>query len=635
MARSQPRWIKDEHCARCFSCNATFTLFNRRHHCRLCGRIFCDTCTRRRTNIPSLLRCSEIASPPTAMNPRSFMESWFGGQQDASAQAKRVCDACYAKSQNLLGVQDYVKCIALVTSFGLLPVDWKRLACVSRTFRDTSRIICDEWTSVWHLIAVNARMTPLQKRLIEGMSWALDDHLNYLPLIDTQPQKSFACPRVNCCEIGCHVDCRRAPPIAPAIIDLVLGNWRARAIERILRSPETSKISCISLTNVLSSICSVDRFIVADLLIPLVTHMRSRFHAEDLAQRLYFGLRARDAPSAALFLKHMPAPIQKQIDQAITLVACICAVALAPRQAMENEAGKLPAEGAPLPHRPGVIVRRILYDNVKSRRSHTKPVVVPLLCQSQDRPEFVLCVMFKAETLLMDAAVLEFSTLFSQIARVQDHVQYDVLPVSKTSGLVYCVQGARTLGSLQRDCLTLQNWVCEHNQYETVGNLKRRFVESSAFATTSSLLLRYGDRHLDNLMLSKEGRLFHIDFTDHIMGHEPLGKYLFQNTFRVTQSMLDFMGGEQSRYYDHFKSRCVELYHTARQWTALLSTTLYPLSFDGYMTQLQISNHLESVFRPGNSTMEEARVEVSENIKSSSSQKTIDTLADMWHNMFQ
>eukprot|EP00929_Paragymnodinium_shiwhaense_P090832 TRINITY_DN50929_c0_g1_i1.p1 TRINITY_DN50929_c0_g1~~TRINITY_DN50929_c0_g1_i1.p1 ORF type:complete len:2238 (+),score=517.31 TRINITY_DN50929_c0_g1_i1:133-6846(+) len=39
------RWMPDEKCAQCFSCGTPFGVIKRRHHCRLCGQIFCHNCS--------------------------------------------------------------------------------------------------------------------------------------------------------------------------------------------------------------------------------------------------------------------------------------------------------------------------------------------------------------------------------------------------------------------------------------------------------------------------------------------------------------------------------------------------------------------------------------------------------------
>ncbi|KAI3684120.1 hypothetical protein L6452_33339 [Arctium lappa] len=42
---SRDFWMPDHSCRVCYECDSQFTLFNRRHHCRFCGRVFCAKCT--------------------------------------------------------------------------------------------------------------------------------------------------------------------------------------------------------------------------------------------------------------------------------------------------------------------------------------------------------------------------------------------------------------------------------------------------------------------------------------------------------------------------------------------------------------------------------------------------------------
>lgn len=62
-------WVPDEAVTKCTACRADFSAFNRRHHCRNCGDIFCDKCTQGRI-------------PLTA---------------EENAQPVRVCDRCMAE----------------------------------------------------------------------------------------------------------------------------------------------------------------------------------------------------------------------------------------------------------------------------------------------------------------------------------------------------------------------------------------------------------------------------------------------------------------------------------------------------------------------------------------------------------
>lgn len=65
--------MPDHSCRVCYECDSQFTLFNRRHHCRLCGRIFCAKCT---TN----------SIPAPFSSQRNSWDEW---------EKIRVCNYCY------------------------------------------------------------------------------------------------------------------------------------------------------------------------------------------------------------------------------------------------------------------------------------------------------------------------------------------------------------------------------------------------------------------------------------------------------------------------------------------------------------------------------------------------------------
>ncbi|KAL8211481.1 hypothetical protein R6Q57_005918 [Mikania cordata] len=46
-------WVPDEAVTKCTGCGSDFSAFNRKHHCRNCGDVFCDKCTRGRIALTS------------------------------------------------------------------------------------------------------------------------------------------------------------------------------------------------------------------------------------------------------------------------------------------------------------------------------------------------------------------------------------------------------------------------------------------------------------------------------------------------------------------------------------------------------------------------------------------------------
>ena len=57
-------WMPDRLCRHCYSCEAQFTVFRRRHHCRLCGQVFCAACSAYFINVSDQTTVDAAPSPP-------------------------------------------------------------------------------------------------------------------------------------------------------------------------------------------------------------------------------------------------------------------------------------------------------------------------------------------------------------------------------------------------------------------------------------------------------------------------------------------------------------------------------------------------------------------------------------------
>ena len=50
LSMSIPRWVPDKVVNNCLNCVKKFSFFKRKHHCRMCGNIFCSECCSNYTN---------------------------------------------------------------------------------------------------------------------------------------------------------------------------------------------------------------------------------------------------------------------------------------------------------------------------------------------------------------------------------------------------------------------------------------------------------------------------------------------------------------------------------------------------------------------------------------------------------
>jgi len=80
LKKGDPGWHDAEDVAECANCGAEFTEAKKRHHCRICGNVFCQSCTSKRLHLKS-----EAAKTKAK------------GSKQLAYKGDRVCNACYTK----------------------------------------------------------------------------------------------------------------------------------------------------------------------------------------------------------------------------------------------------------------------------------------------------------------------------------------------------------------------------------------------------------------------------------------------------------------------------------------------------------------------------------------------------------
>jgi len=56
-------WVEDTHIHECKACSVPFGLLRRKHHCRVCGNVFCDECTSKRTSLRGARGQQRVCDP--------------------------------------------------------------------------------------------------------------------------------------------------------------------------------------------------------------------------------------------------------------------------------------------------------------------------------------------------------------------------------------------------------------------------------------------------------------------------------------------------------------------------------------------------------------------------------------------
>eukprot|EP00398_MALV-I-01_sp_L67-1_P000536 gene536-787_t len=93
---------------------------------------------------------------------------------------------------------------------------------------------------------------------------------------------------------------------------------------------------------------------------------------------------------------------------------------------------------------------------------------------------------------------------------------------------------------------------------------KQNFIESCAGYSLVSYFLQIKDRHNGNLLLDRDGHLIHIDF-GFMISNSPGNVNWESSPFKLTQEILDVMGGEHSEQYEYFRTLIIRGFLEARK----------------------------------------------------------------------
>lgn len=251
-----------------------------------------------------------------------------------------------------------------------------------------------------------------------------------------------------------------------------------------------------------------------------------------------------------------------------------------------------------LPVDPQVKVSGINYQKIEVKRSAEAPMIIT--CTGVDRneeegvdaggasaesqrstwsrrtqklPHYRL--MYKRDDLRKDSIVQNIINVMYLILKQETRldiplVTYRVLPTSSFDGLIEIVENAHTLYAIIRDHGTIMNFLHHYNGHRTLSDISSSFRESLAAYTVITFLLGVGDRHADNVMLTKDGILFHIDY-GFILGKDPKP---LQPPMRLDHYMIEALGGTQTQQFEQFKQLCVIAFNCLRRHVSLFMIML-------------------------------------------------------------
>ncbi len=174
---------------------------------------------------------------------------------------------------------------------------------------------------------------------------------------------------------------------------------------------------------------------------------------------------------------------------------------------------------------------------------------------------------------------------------------YQIIMISKDVGLIEYIEDSITLRMINQHGYTLQNYILNCNANETLDKIKTKFMHSLSISSCISYIIGLGDRHLDNIMINKNGQIFHIDY-GYIM-ENPLTTIFDMPQIKVTSDIIDFLGGPHSIYYNNFKMLVIKIYNILRANRSILNIYFKFICDSGYMNWDVVENKLNQKLMNG------------------------------------
>lgn len=581
-------WIPNQKVDNCFNCNSKFNFFNRKHHCRGCGRIFCSTCSKYQSNNNSLIN---TATPPENMNTYlNKLNTWYNPKI-------KLCAECYSHTKT---VDKSKNTIIILSNLPLLMIDLLKLREVSKEWCESINYILSVYRSIQYKLP-GQKFSKLERQLLWNHRYEFKNHYYWVSkcltankhksvkemallykFYSTSKKETIPCKHLLCrtdcnnlckpediLEIGHNVDLNKFPFFQVYLMDLLLiknsNYWQLLLpwiIELSKIYPKIGALLCVKTTDT-ASLYNIYYEIKYNLSFQENENLEEIFKI--LKSKLKHYELMNDIRKTDEFIKFIPLTIKKienkiplkQIELDIMSFFCINISISMPWNPTEKCVG-------------------IKLNHIKRLNSSSRPYMVPFIIQNQSGHKYTKYILIKNEDIRKDKLTMCVSKWITIVCNDIFTINtYNVFPITLSYGWVEMIEDCETLYNIKNTHQkTLQNYLMDINPRISILDMRNNFIKTCVASCILCYILGVGDRHTENILVNKYGDLVHIDFS-YLLGEDPK----INTEINITPDMLDMLGGYNSPTFMKFKKVCSEAYKKIRRRSSLWYMLLTYLTF--------------------------------------------------------
>lgn len=539
----------------CENCRCTFTMLYRKHHCRSCGKVFCSTCCHKKIIVPKEFLSFQQYS----------IFSYFSKEE-------RVCDGCY------LEIFEFHSCRNLIRFFELVALEIpliQKCATISKPWRKAVLFYLSFLREVQYKL-LHETLSDFEIRFLYNNRNFLSGHSSWMLQLlkietaillenDTVVNKKIS----NCWECMCTRLCHENLDVFDSFVILIMeSKYPNKTVDTALEIlKQTSNEKWIYFLPFFFSRWPTDNsetnMKLFDFLIDLSKQNTKMYST------LYWGFEVCSFSKSRRVFEHLKEKLLlENYTFSKNFIGVLNLLSICEDYYINNDQHALQRSLSKLNHLicpiyPNRKIKTILVDEIKIKKSITTPLYIPYLCDDNSK----CALLFKKEDIRKDATAMAMAKLCRKLLDdnhiVVPFISYEVIPTSPTSGFIEIVQQSKTLQEIFQEG-TINNYLQIHNPEKKIGEILENYMKSLAFWTIFTYLLGVGDRHLENIMLTSDGVLFHIDY-GFILGYETKP---YVPLIRIDNAMIEGIGGNVQ--YEKFKSICIDMFLCLRRYSSLL-----------------------------------------------------------------